>query len=117
MVERVELFGSFKDPNREAVGDVDARVLFKRGSEGDELVRHCFAAAHRADDDGRCFKTHVDRLGFPEFEFQRLLRGRSPRLDIQFARDHESPLPDGVVTQVVCSRSPEPDHETQARTG
>lgn len=117
-VERIELFGSFADPGRREVGDVDVRLLFDRRVDGDEFIRQGLAAADEAEENGRRFNSHVERLGFVEREFQRFLRGRSPRLDIQFdAVGHESPLPDGVVTQVVYSRRPEMEHHVPASTG
>ncbi len=117
-VERIELFGSFTDPGRQEVGDVDVRLLFDRRVDGDEFIRQALTAAGDAEENGRRFNNHVDRLGFVEREFQRVLRGRSPRLDIQFdAVGHESRLPDGVVTQVVYNRLPETEHHVPASTG
>lgn len=101
-VEKIEIFGSFADPAREMVGDVDAHVLFDRRVEGDDFIRRALEAAVRAEDSGRSFKSHVDRLSFAELDFYRRLRNGSPRLDIQFdAVGHEDPLPPGVTTQVV----------------
>jgi predicted nucleotidyltransferase len=48
-VERLELFGSFADPDRQEVGDVDARVVFDRRVDGDEFMRRASAAAAAAE--------------------------------------------------------------------
>lgn len=107
-VERIELFGSFADPDRQEVGDVDARVVFDRRVDGDEFLRRASAAAAEAETKGRRFNDPLDRLSFAEFEFQRFLRGRSRRLDIQFdGLGHEKPLPEGVVARVVYTRASE----------
>jgi hypothetical protein len=107
-VERIELFGSFADPDRQEVGDVDARVVYDRRVDGDEFMRRASAAATEAEAKGRRFNNPLDRLSFVELEFQRYLRGRSRRLDIQFdALGHEKALPEGVATQVVYTRAPE----------
>lgn len=106
-VEKVEIFGSFADPTREMVGDVDAHVLFDRRVEGDEFIRRALDAADRAEDSGRSFNSHIDRLSFAELDFYRRLRNGSSRLDIQFdAVGHEDPLPPGATTQVVYERIP-----------
>lgn len=101
-VEKVEIFGSFADPTREMVGDVDAHVVFDRRAEGDEFIRRALDAADRAEDSGRSFKSHVDRLSVAELDFYRRLRNGSPRLDIQFdAVGHEDPLPPGANIRIV----------------
>lgn len=80
--------------------------------DGDEFVRETLAAAKASEDNGRRFSSHVERLGFVEREFERLVRDRSPRLDVQFdAAGHERPLPDGVVTQVVYTRLTETEQD------
>ncbi len=104
-VERIELFGSFANPDRQEVGDVDARVVFDRRVDGDEFMRRASAAATEAEAKGCRFNNALDRLSFAELEFQRYLRGRSRGLDIQFdALGHEKALPEGVVTHVVYTR-------------
>lgn len=117
-VERIELFGSFADPDRQEVGDVDTRVVFDRRVDGDEFLRRASAAAAKVEAEGRRFSNPVDRLSFAEREFQRHLRGRSGRLDIQFdALGHEKALPNGAVTQVVYARAPETRADMSGRTG
>jgi hypothetical protein len=104
-VERVEVFGSFTDSTRDLVGDIDVHLLFDRRVDGDEFIRRALNAAARAEDAGRRFNSHIDRLSFAELDLYRALPNGSPRLDIQFdAIGHEAPLPAGASTQVVYER-------------
>lgn len=117
-VEWIEVFGSFADPDRQHVGDVDARVVFDRRVDGDEFLRRVSAVAAEAEAKGRRFNNPLDRLSFAELEFQRYVRGRSRRLDIQFdALGHEKALREGAVTQVVYARAPETRADMSGRTG
>lgn len=107
-VHRVELFGSYANPDRHEVGDVDARVLLERRVDGDEFMRRAADIAAAAEAKGRHFRDPVERLSFAELELQRFLRGRSTRLDIQFdAVGHERPLPDGALMEVIYRRVPQ----------
>lgn len=97
---------------------MDARVVFDRRVDGDEFLRRASAAAAEAETKGRRFNNPLDRLSFAELEFERYLRGRSRRLDIQFdALRHEKALPDGVVTTVVYTRAPETRSDVPAHPG
>lgn len=107
-VERIEVFGSFTEPSRSEVGDVDVHLVFDRRVDGDRFIELASQAADAAEAEGRRFGTLIARLGHIEIEFQRYLRGRSQRLDIQFdAVGHASLLPPGVITEVVYRRAAE----------
>lgn len=104
VVERVEVFGSFVDDTRDLVGDVDVHVVFDRRVHGDEFIRRALDVAEEAEDAGRRFSSHLDRLSFAEREFYRFLRNRSPRLDIQFDPVGDGArLPEGATVRVVFS--------------
>jgi len=107
-IERIEIFGSFADPSRSEVGDVDVHLLFDRRVDGHRFVAMAMAAANAAEESGRRFGSHIQRLTYLEKEFRRQVQGGSPRLDIQFdAVGHDgNRLPEGVITRLVYSRSP-----------
>jgi predicted nucleotidyltransferase len=52
-VNRISVFGSFADPSRGEVGDVDVQVQFDRRVEGDEFIERAQAAADEAERAGR----------------------------------------------------------------
>lgn len=81
-------------------------------------MRRAPAAAAEAEAKGRRFNNPLDRLSFVELEFQRHLRGRLRRLDIQFdALGHEKALPEGVVAEVVYTQAPETGPDVPGRSG
>lgn len=101
-VESISVFGSYADPDRDEVGDVDVSVMFRRRLGGDEYMARCLAAADEAEIGGRRFSTYHDRLSHLEMTFRRHVRGRSPRLDVQFTPVGGDPrLPQGVTLRRV----------------
>lgn len=103
-VESVSVFGSFADPAREQVGDVDVHVVFSRRVDGDEFLERCLAAADAAAEQGHRFATHHDRLTYLEMSFRRQIRGPSSRLDVQFDNPDNLRLPPDVTLRTVFSR-------------
>lgn len=101
-VESVELFGSLNDPTREAVGDVDLRVLIKARHDSETHFELTKAAARAS---GRRFSSLIDELFYASLEFQRRIRGRSNRVDIQFDDGALRPLPDGATVTEVYRRA------------
>lgn len=101
-VESVSVFGSYADRDRDEVGDVDVSVIFRRRLDGDEYMARCLAAADEAESTGHRFSTYHDRLSHLEMTFRRRIRGRSPRLDVQFTQAGGDPrLPPGVTLRQV----------------
>lgn len=104
-VVAVDVFGSFADPERDQVGDVDVLVMFDRRVDGDEFIERSLAAADHAERQGRRFATFHDRLSHLEMSFRRDIRGRSPRLDVQFEpAGGQSRLPPGTTLHRVYTR-------------
>ena len=105
-VESISVFGSYADPDRDELGDVDVSVTFRRRVDGDDYVARCLAAADEAESAGHRFSTYHDRLSHLEMAFRRHVRGRSPRLDVQFTQAGEDPwLPPGVTLRQVYDAS------------
>lgn len=61
-VESVELFGSFADPGRHTVGDVDLRVVLSRRDAGDTRLRRVAEAVAAGRAAGRKFRSHLDEM-------------------------------------------------------
>ena len=87
-VAAVVLFGSFLDPERDPVNDVDVAVEIAP-KEMDPDVREAKQEERRqvAERAGRSFATIVDRLFWPSLEVMLYLRSRSRVLSIAAARD------------------------------
>lgn len=85
LAEIVELvvFGSFLDPDVEALGDVDLAVSLRvkrpRGASRDDFTR---SVLDYADASGRSFGSFVDRLHWPQNEAILVLKNRSPVISI-----------------------------------
>lgn len=101
-VESVELFGSLNDPKREAVGDVDLRVLLKARHDSETHFDLTKAAARAS---GRQFSSLIDELFYASLELQRRIRGRSNRVDIQFDDGALRPLPEGAMVTEIYRRA------------
>lgn len=108
-VESVELFGSFADPGRHAVGDVDLRVVLSRRDAGDAHLRRAAEAVAAARSAGRRFRTYFDEVCRPQRRLEQRLRGRNSRLDIQFdSNGHLRELPAGATVVEVYRRADRP---------
>lgn len=103
-VEKVELYGSYADPERATVGDVDLRVVLSERFADEQKQREedLVAAAVQA---GRSFSNWFDQMAWPQVRLQRRLRDGNARLDIQFESDHRPrDLPEGAVLVEVYHR-------------
>lgn len=104
-IDTIELFGSLADPDRATVGDVDVRVLAMPRHAPEEQQRREADLARRAADEGRRFKSFVDRLLFARQDLQTRLRNRSTLIDLQLDVRDPHPLPEGTTTVEVYRRS------------
>jgi predicted nucleotidyltransferase len=111
LVDRVLLFGSMLDAERERVRDVDLAVdLVPRTTDADlhqtRMVERSAEAAQR----GRRFKNVTERVAWGELEVYRFLKARSPYLSITSTDDPVLALtPWQVVYGRTQPRRPEPD--------
>ena len=82
------LFGSFLDPDRDPVNDVDLAVEIDH-KEIDTAVREAKKEERRrmAEDAGRNFGSFIERLFWPTTEVMLYLKSRSRVLSIADARD------------------------------
>ncbi|MEO6627477.1 MAG: hypothetical protein ABIP03_02800 [Aquihabitans sp.] len=104
-IDTIELFGSLADPSRATVGDVDVRVLaLPRYAPREQQARESDLAG-RAADEGRAFRSIVDRLCFARQDLHSRLRNRSPRIDLQLDVREHLPLPEGTTTVEVYRRA------------
>ena len=104
-VESVELFGSFADPGRHAVGDVDLRVVLSQRDAGDTHMRRVAEAVAGAQAAGRNFRSYFDEVYWPQRRLEQRLRMRNSLLDIQFdSEGHLRDLPAGSTVVEVYRR-------------
>ena len=104
LVERIDAFGSYA-AGAARVGDVDLRLVYS-GREGFDERAYNDALVDEARLRGRSISGLMAEMFHAELEFQRFVRGRSARLDIQFdRRGAERPLPEGAVTVPVFAPS------------
>lgn len=82
-VRKVILFGSFLDPTRDPVGDVDLAIdLVFKEQDRDKALRLADDYAGRAIGQGRRFSSFVDQLFAAENDARRFLKGKSPVLQL-----------------------------------
>ena len=107
-IDRVEVFGSYLDPSKAEVGDVDVRVVYSHRYEWDEHRDRNHELINRALKEGRSGPNSiVEELFWSDDRMFKRLRARQPSLDIQFDRDGaEKPLPEGATTKEVYRRTP-----------
>jgi hypothetical protein len=78
-VDRIGIFGSFLDPDRDELGDLDCVVWFsRRDSDGDAYIAKSVA---RAEASGRSL-SFIEQLAYGELEVQRYLKGRSRTISL-----------------------------------
>ena len=96
IVTAVDLFGSFSNPDRATVGDIDLVVTFaeRPGTDVSQRENEIRDEHMRT---GRRFHTFLDELGYPLTLFKRRLLGVNQRLDVQFDTRCHRRLPEGVV--------------------
>jgi hypothetical protein len=77
-VERLVLFGSLLDPDRQEVGDVDVwYTVVGKWKSPDEARQMHQNSVHRAEAAGRSFRGFSDRLSWPQQEVMLKLQNRS----------------------------------------
>jgi len=105
-VGRVVLFGSYADPNRDPVGDVDLAVELVRRPlpEGESEQDRTRRRLQAAEASGHRFRSFFDELSWPEQEVLNKLRNRSRVLAFVDYREHEDLL--GRIPHVVIYEHP-----------
>jgi predicted nucleotidyltransferase len=84
----VIVFGSYLDPKRERLGDLDVAIKLRRCSD-DEEVQKTVEESRR---NGRRFANVLEWAFWPQSEVYRFLKARSRVLSVQDARS----LPEGL---------------------
>lgn len=86
-VKEVRLFGSYLDPSRGRLGDIDVALELAAKDSGQALSSRVMQRAADAEKEGRHFKTFFDRLSYGEIEVKRFLKGRSTSLKLHSPDD------------------------------
>ncbi len=90
-VAKVELYGSFADPQIDPVGDVDLQVFtFRRWSGGSQRMWDHIEKF--IESRGANPSSFMGRLGYPERALQSYLKGRNPLLSIAWDVDQRDQL-------------------------
>jgi hypothetical protein len=78
-VIEARVFGSYLDPLRDPLGDVDVAIKLENRALPDDVVAASLARARLS---GRRFGSYVEELGYGELEVWRALKGRRPHLSL-----------------------------------
>ena len=83
---------------------MDVRVVCSTRHDDETYHQFNLTRARHAEKAGRRFNTYAEKPFFSQQEFQRRLRGRSPRIDLQFDMDKPRDLPPGTPVVEVYRR-------------
>jgi predicted nucleotidyltransferase len=93
-VVKVVVFGSYLS-EQEKINDIDIGFALERKTTDGALFEEMHKQSIRqAEEDGRYFSTHVERIFWPEREIQLFLKSRSRSISLH-------PLNDGVIKSAV----------------
>jgi predicted nucleotidyltransferase len=93
-VAKVVVFGSYLS-EQDKINDIDIGIALERKSANEARFKEMNEQSIRqAEEDGRCFSTHVERIYWPQREVHLFLKSRSRSISLH-------PLHDGVIESAV----------------